>query len=306
VSLVRNWNRPLLCALLVLVPGPVFAAGVLVLKGPNAAPYEEALSGLRQAYSGASEIDYTKRQEFLTRTQNDPPRLIVAIGRAAAEMAHQRVSTVPLFYIMVPNPADSGLAGKNIGGISMTVPGDVQLADFKQLLTGITKPVAVLYHPRSQALVTLAQAQAPKLDLQLELVPVESAEQVRLRISMLKPIIGAVWVIPDESFATEPGNKWFTFLLNETSDLHLPLFVTMNTGSTFVREGALAAVVSDPRGMGRQAGELIKQIDAGKVTLESIGAAPPKALDWEINLRTAEKIGVAVPQSVLHGARTYR
>ncbi len=308
MSVLQNIASMWVGGLLTLASLPVCASPVLVLKGPDSAPYNEALNGFRQAYSGGVEMEHGKTHEFLTRIHTDPPPLIVAIGRASAAMAHQRASSIPLVFVMVPNPAESGLAGSNIAGVSMDISGTVQLTRFKQLLPYPKKPVAILYSPAHSApLVDEVQKAAPGLDLLLEQVPVESPEQVRPRIELVKPVIGAIWVVPDESFVVKDrANKWFTFLLNETTELHVPFLVTMNAGSTFVQEGALAAVVSDFLGMGRQCGELVKQIEAGQIKIENVGIRPPLATRWEVNLATAEKIGLTLPGAVVQSAKTYR
>ena len=305
---MRKIRSRLLCGVLLLVSVPVSGGPVLVLRGSNTGPFKEALTGFRQVYPTGVEIEQGKTKEFAARVQADHPSLIVAIGRTSAEMAHQRSSGIPIVFIMVPNPAESGLAGSNITGISMSVPGNVQLAHFKELLPNPKKPVAVIFNPATGApMVAEAQNAAAGLDLLLEQVPVESPEQVRLRIALVKPIIGAIWVVPDESFATkERENKWFKYLLGEATALRLPFFISMNAGSTFVREGAVAAVVSDFMGMGRQCGELVKQIEAGTMKVESIGLRPPESIGWEVNLNTAEKIGLAIPEAVLKSAKTYR
>ncbi len=301
MSVLGKWNRALLCGLSALVAVRSFGGPVVVLKGPNAAPYQEALRGFRQVHPGGSEIDQSKRQRFLAQLQIDPPSLVVAIGRSAAEFAHERCGTIPLLFVMVPDPAESKLTGTNIAGISMDIPGDVQLACFKQLLPHPEKSVAIVYSPaRSGSLVRDAQAEAGKLGLSLELIRVESPEQVRLRITMFKPVIGAVWVMPDESFATgERENKWFTFLVDETISGHLPLLITMNAGSPFVEDGALAALVSDSLDMGRQCGELVKRIESGKTKIESLGLQPPELAHWKVNPATARRIGLKLPATVM-------
>jgi ABC-type uncharacterized transport system substrate-binding protein len=289
-----------------LLSVPVLAAPVLVLKGPNLAPYKEALNGFRQAYAGGVEVEHGKTRDFLSRIQSDHPSLIVAIGRVSAEMAHQQAAAVPLVFVMVPDPAGSGLTGNNVAGVLMEVPGSVQLARFKEILPNLTKPIAVVYNSaKSAALVADAQAAAAGLNLQLETVPVQSADQVAMRITMVKPIIGAIWVVPEENFAIKEGDKWFTDLVRQTVGLRLPLFMTMNPSSGFVEKGALAAVVSDYLAMGRQCGELVKEIEAGKITVEKVGLRPPAAIQWQVNLGTAEKIGLPLPPSVLNIAKTY-
>lgn len=308
MSALRNISIAALCALCVLFPVSCTAAApVLVLKGPNAGPYKDALNGFHQAFPGAIEVAHGKEKEFSNLVAANPHSLIVAIGRASAEMAHERAPSLPLIFVLVANPAESGLSGTNIAGISMDIPGDVQLAHFKELLPNPKKPIGVIYNPsKSAALIAQAKQAAPGLDLSLEQVPVESAEQVRMRIALVKPIIGAIWVVPDESYVTrERANKWFTFLQNETSDLHVPLFVTMNAGSTFVQDGAVAALVSDFFGMGRQSGEVAKQIIDGKLKIQDLGIQPPSAIHWELNRGAAEKIGLTLPPAILQSAKVY-
>jgi len=294
--------------LYLLVAVQTWAAPVLVVRGPRSDPYRDALAGFRQAYSSATEIDQGSTKEFDKRLRMDPPRMIVAIGRSAAEMVHQRAGSIPLFFLMVPDPAGLGLTGTNIAGVSMDVPAQVQLSRFKELLPDTKKPMAVIYNPAtSAAVITQAQAAAPGLGIQLELVPVESSEQVRLRIGFVKPIIGSIWVVPDESFVTgERENKWFTYLLDEAKSMRMPFFISMNAASGFVREGALAAVVSDFSGIGRQAGELVNEIQSGKLKFESVGVRPPLALTWQIHRGTAQKIGLTIPPSVLQSATVFR
>ena len=296
-----------LCSLLVLFSVQLFASPVLVVKGPNTAPYKEALSGFRQAYSAGIEIDVGKSRELLTKIQTDHPSLIVAIGRASAELVHQQAGSIPLVFVMVPNPVQSGLTGNNVSGISMDVPGGVQLARFKEILPNPKKPIAVIFNPsKSASLIAEAQKAAPGLELLLEEVPVESPEQVGMRISLVKPIIGAIWIVPEENYVTKEGDKWFTDLLREATTLHLPLFITMNASSAFVQKGALAAVVADYFGMGRQCGELVKEIESGNTKAESIGLRPPVAITWQVNLGTAQKIGLTLPPTVVNSAKVYR
>src|SRR5436190_16025310 len=100
---------------------PAMAGTVLVLKGPNLAPYKEALSGFRQAYPGGIEVEHGKPRDFSSRVQAYRPALIVAIGRASAELARQQTPAIPLVFMMVAYPAESGLTGSNVAGISMDV-----------------------------------------------------------------------------------------------------------------------------------------------------------------------------------------
>jgi putative ABC transport system substrate-binding protein len=286
---------------LVLFSIPVFGGPVLVLKGPSEEPYDQALSGFRQVYPDGSDVS---KKQFLARVRTDPPPLIVAIGRVSAELAHENAPTIPLVFVMVANPDQSGLKGTNIAGISMDVPAGDQLAHFKELLVNPNKPVAILYNPANNApLVAEAQKAAPGLDLLLQPIEEKSTAQAAARIGFFKTAIGAIWVIPDDSFATK---ERFSFLVDETTKLHLPLFVTMRAFEPFVEKGALAAVVSDFLVVGRQCGELVKEIMAGKTKIGEVGIRPPVS-SWQINKKTAARIDLNLPQKVLNSpfVKTY-
>ena len=308
VSVVRKSRIAVLYGVLSLISAPVFAGPAWLLKSSNHAAYNEALSGFRRVYPGGIEIDFGKAQELLTRSQAEPPSVIVAIGSTAAETAHEKLPSIPLIFMMVPDPVRSGLTGANVAGISMDVPGDVQLAGFQDLLPDPQKRVAIVFNPaKSSSLVAQAQAEAARRGLFLELVPAESSEQVRLRFTFIRPLVGAIWIVPDESFlANDRSMTWFKFLANEATSARVPLFLSINAFSTLLsQEGALAALVADPAGMGEQCGELVKDIESGKVKFETIHLKPPQSFGWEVNPATADKIGAKVPESVLKSAKIY-
>ena len=294
--------------ILLLFQATVFAGPVWVLKSSNLPAFNEALNGFRKAHPGSVEIEPGKVDEALTRNQGERPSVIVAIGPAAATTVHQKVPTVPLVFLMVPDPARSGLAGANVAGISMDVPLGVQLAGFRELVPDRQKRMAIVYNPaRSSSLMAAAQSEAKSRNVLLELIPAESSEQIRLRFTLIKPIIGAIWVVPDESFvANDRTLTWFKFLVSEATELHVPLFVSINPLSDLLlQEGALAALVADPTGMGEQCGELVKEIELGHTKVEGVGLKAPQAVYWELNRSTAEKIGLKFPENVLKSARIY-
>jgi putative ABC transport system substrate-binding protein len=301
VSAAGKWNSALLCGCLALTAAQALGSGVLVVKGPNSAPYREAANGFRQAYPDGIEIDQGNKRELARRLQSDRPDLIVAIGREAVEAANEGRGQVPLVFTMVPNLARAGLSGGNIAGISMEIPGDLQLARIHELLP-LRTAIAVLHNPaRVASVVAQAQSAADRLGVHLEPVAVETPAEVRQRFNMIKPIVEAVWVVPDE-FATT-ATVW-EFLLKETTRVGLPLFFT--NGEAAVERGALASLVVDYRDLGRQCGQLVREITTGKVKLPEIGIKPPETVRWIVNLNTASKIGVTIPQKILDSAKKYR
>jgi putative tryptophan/tyrosine transport system substrate-binding protein len=297
----RKWDSSFLCVLVVLISVRALAGGVLVLKGPNNGPHkipcQEALSGFRQAYRGGIELD---KRELSRRLQTDRPALLVAFGREAAETAHQQSGDLPLIVVMVSDPATLGLTSKNVAGISMLLSGDLQLTRFKELLPDC-KSIAVIHNPRSGRSVAEAEAAARRLHMHLEDVPVDSPLDVQNRFNLVKPIVNAIWVIPDD-FTTPQSVQ--DFLLEETKGPSLPLVFTNWEGA--VAKGALAALILDYRDIGRQCGDLVQQIASGKATVAAIGIRPPETARWVVNTKTASRIGVAIPPDILNSAKIYR
>jgi serine/threonine protein kinase len=148
--------------------------GVLLLKGSDAPPFLEALSGFRDSCPEVPVLDSSNSREFSTQLSSHPPSLIVAVGRQAAEIAHSQAPAIPLMLLMVRQPATLGLTGQNIAGVSMDIPGDIQLTRFKELLPD-RRVFVLIYNPTNNSTAAQeAKAVAQGIQVQLQFVKANS------------------------------------------------------------------------------------------------------------------------------------
>ncbi len=92
------------------------APGIAVLKSHDIAPINQALAGfLATCPEQVTTYDLggnaSDTQGMMTRLMASPPRLIVAIGPLAAQVARTEARGIPLLFLLVRNPRQQGLEG---------------------------------------------------------------------------------------------------------------------------------------------------------------------------------------------------
>ena len=278
------------------------ADGILVLKSQNSEPYTQALNGFREACGGQpTEIDLagskSRKDYFVKHISANKPRLIVALGPLAAKMAQEEAKDIPVIFLMVSNPVRRGLKGDNIAGVSLDIPVSVQFTNYKVLLPKL-RTIGVIYDPTKTAtIIEEAQVAAKNLELELAAIAVDSPREVpRALTGLLNKGIDALWMVPDETVVTPES---FKFLLGETSKRLLPFLAASDI---FVEVGALAALTPDYKDAGRQGYDLVKAIDRGEQNLADLGTRPPAKVNLVLNMKTASKIGLRVPEELVESA----
>ena len=291
-----------LCCLAVLTTAAP-AADVLVVKSQNSEPYNQAIAGFRGACGDdkITEVNLngsnSRTREFTERLAEEKPRIILAVGLLAAQVAKAESTTVPIVFLMVSNPGRHGLQGGNIAGVALDISVTNQFARYSALIPTM-KTLGVIYDPtKTGALVEEAKTAATNAGLDLVAVPVDSQRKVRDALkTLLEKKIDALWMVPDETAITPDS---FKYLARETSRNKVAFLAA---SEIFVEVGALAALTPDYKDMGRQSCLLAKAIESGSQKPAEIGTAPPALVNLILNLKTAEKIGLTVPQSVKDSA----
>jgi ABC-type uncharacterized transport system substrate-binding protein len=65
----------------------------------------------------------------------------------------------------------------------------------------------------------------------------------------------------------------------------------------------LAALTPDYTDVGRQGCQLAMGFMDGQATVADVGVRPPRKVNLSLNLKTARKIGLAIPTSVIESAK---
>jgi len=282
------------------------AQGIVVLKSHDLEPFNQALAGFVAAcpmHITAYDLHGTKKEEssIIQRLTAVKPRLIVAIGPLAAQVARERLQDIPTIFVMVSNPPKHGLQGANLAGVSLDIPVKIQLAIYKSLVPTL-KTLGVIYDPeKTGSMVMEARGLVDTLGFQLLAVPVSTYKAVPAALRSLLGKIDALWMVPDETVVTPES---FKFLLLTAFANNLP-FVTVS--DIFVEAGALASLSPDYTDVGRQGCQLATDIASGQLRPAEVMVVPPTKVNLAVNLKTASKIGLTLPPEIIQSAnKVYR
>ncbi|NDY41816.1 hypothetical protein G3N55_02970 [Dissulfurirhabdus thermomarina] len=296
-----------LCALLLALGPPAAPAAettevVAVLEG-RLLPYLEAYQGISEGCGcqpAAVWLDTpVPQRELLRRIRARHPKIIVAMGSKVLRLLLTSQIKAPMVYGLVLNPwTFFNSRPKNVTGVAMNIaPEDYWWA----LLTlrPNARRVGLVYDPTQSAfLVEEAQRMTRKHHQVLVARAVSSPAEALHAIKEISPEIDAFWLLPD---TTVIRREILDYLLLNSLRYK---FVLMALSDKQVAAGALFSFDFDIRAMGRAAGEIVKVLQSG---------VPPSKvpLRWSprprliINMKTAEKIGVRVPEDLAKASRLF-
>ena len=282
------------------------AEGIVVLKSHDLEPFNQALAGFVAACPmHVTEYDLrgSKKEEssIIQRLTATRPRLIVAIGPLAAQVARERLQDIPSIFVMVSNPRKHGLQGEHLAGVSLDIPVRTQLAMYKSLVPTL-QTLGVIYDPeKTGTMIIEARSIADTLGFQLLAARVSSHKEVPAALRGLLGKIDALWMVPDDTVVTPES---FKFLLLTAFENNLP-FITVS--DIFVEAGALASLSPDYADVGRQGCQLATDIESGRLRPAEVMVVPPAKVKLAINLKTASKIGLTFSPEIVQSAnKVYR
>ena len=312
------YGRVLVCLVLVVCSIPMlFPRAVLgrditvaVVESRRIKAYDLALDGFKEVMSRRGykadfaryvvDVDLHTSYDLSEVVAESGAAVILALGTDAAKLVKEAHTSVPTVFSMVSEPGQSGLLnsgnnGSPMTGVCLDVPVKTQFSSLLDVVPRARK-IGVVYNPdESQFIVDAARSAANSMNLGLVTYPVRSEAEVPEALTELRPRIDALWLVSDRMVLTTQSLQYvflFTFQTN------LPL---MGLSEHFVKMGALCAVGPDYRDIGMQSGEFAAQILGGRHPEELPVAAPRKVL-LSLNLRTAEIIGLRIPDGVVREA----
>jgi putative ABC transport system substrate-binding protein len=191
-------------------------------------------------------------------------------------------------------PEQHGLTGANITGVPLEIPAMKQLEQLRDVAPRV-KRIGVIYSPAVGSFVTEATTAANKLGLKVVTQSIGSSREVADAFGKLSGQVDAVLLLPDSKVMNK---EVFNYLLRASLDANLPLFGFLEA---LTQAGALASISPDYQDIGARAAELVTQVlERGR------GAIPGKTYSrgaLSINLKTAERLGIAVDEHMIHNAK---
>lgn len=302
-------NPPLALACLALLlhgGAPIaFAGDVAVLTSADVDAYRSAVAGFKSVlvrHRVAKEYDmngdFDRGRGQLSEIESEvQPDLILAVGAWALQVVAEKGTTIPTIYTMVLNPpAILGQQSTTITGASMNVPTERALGILVTLGPEVRR-IGVVFDPSHTAYL-LAEARQTALP-GLEFVALEVSspgEAVSAFKTLQDQGVDALWILPDDTVLKSP--KILEEVILSSLKRGIPL---LGSSPRHAEMGApLSLYFANSEDIGRQAGELANQVFEGSPA--SLPFTKARKVDLVVNLRTAEKHGIRIPDEILAGA----
>ena len=284
-------SRVILFLLLIWAAGAAAKSKVAVVMSRLIPPYQKALNGFKKELDCDTTVfDLQKKrdlEEVAKEIKSSKPDLVLAIGSNALKLAKKHLKKIPVIFTMVLKP---GKTPGNVCGVSMTLPAKTHLQGLK-LLAPKVKSVGIVFNPKhSGSRVELFKKDAKGLGLKVVSVAANSKKEAFSAIKLLAGRVDSLWMVMDQDVVAN---------FNLLQSLSIKEKVPLATFSyKYVEMGALVALAPKFQDLGKQAGQLAKQIVSG-VSPKKLGVVSPTNFYYSINVNTALKIGVGVPPEVL-------
>ncbi len=266
----------------------------VVIKSQNLSAYNKVLKGfeaecIQNNITIKSIYDLKGKMKvghkIVRKVRKEKPDIILTVGVLATTIAKEELKNIPIVFCMVINHERFQLAGSNISGIATEIAIEEQLKGYQTILNPL-KNLGVIYDPsKTGNIVKSAETKVNDISMNLVKYEINSSKEVPEAMEDLTGRIDALWLLPDSTVVTK---KSFELIISTTLENKIPLLCTSDV---FVKAGALAAVFSDYKRVGRQAAQLSGEI-LERPSPGSLGIVNPDSFKLAINTDTAEKLGL--------------
>jgi putative ABC transport system substrate-binding protein len=242
--------------------------------------------------------DNFRLQKIITRIQNSPVDIIYVFGTTATKAVLLRIKKTPVVFNIVSRPVGSGIiAGwesseNNATGASNKVAAIHQLKTLKKVIN--FKRLGIIYNPKEQNSI-IQRNNVKRLESTLHFVLKEyriSREQDILQVlPQMQDKVDAVF-LPADSMIKFLGKK----IMKVVNEYKIPSLSSV--GSMVPEDCVLVGFVPKYYELGRIAARKAILILNGKNPSD----IPSSVLDYyniSVNMKTARKINIQIPMSVL-------
>ena len=290
-------------AFAVVSAGPPALAGayeIAVVQSLENPVYDKTIEGF-ETTCGGQVTTYTLDKSTKTLTASDladiksrKPSAILAIGPSALlEIVSKKPPMPVVFTAITEKPANVSPAA----GVLMNVPMEKQLETLLKIAPGV-KSVGVVYNKTKTAyFVTDLERAGKARNVTVQAIDVATPEDAVKALSGLFNTADAVFLSPDTSVHSSQLEQ-----LAGKLSVQKKKAVIGFRGSQ-LSNGFLFASEMDPVEMGKQAGDVTKQILAGKKP--SPAYEPVRKFKLIVNTKVATQLDLTVPADVSAGAKIF-
>jgi putative ABC transport system substrate-binding protein len=231
----------------------------------------------------------------------DRKDIIIAIATPTAIAAANATKRIPIVISAITDPVGAKLVkslekpGTNVTGTTDMSPVGEQLDLFKKLGYN-PKSIGIIYNSgeaNSRTLVAIAKKEAKKRGMKVVEATVTNSSAVLMAAKSLVGKVDAIYLPTDNTVISALES-----VLKVAYDNKLPV-ITGDTDS--VKRGALASYGLNYYKLGLQTGEMVDKILKGS-SPSTMPVETLKDLELYINLKSAKKIGLKVPDTMIERA----
>jgi putative ABC transport system substrate-binding protein len=236
-----------------------------------------------------------------------PVDILVSQGTATTRAAKAATSTVPIVFVRVADPVQLGVVaslarpGGNVTGTAAATTGPKQLEILKETIPGLRR-VAVLWHadnPGIGLMVRETEVGARSLGLELQVIGVRTTDELDAALETIaRSHPDALLVV-----ASLTVQRGFNQVPDFATKIRLPQMYS--DSQQYVGAGAMMFVGGNLAAASRDSAALVDRIFKGAKPAD-LPVALPTQIDFIVNLATAARIGLAIPDSVLRQASEIR
>ena len=291
----------------------VFKVGILqLMEHPSLNTIRESIiEGLAdEGYTDGEnlEIDYKNGQNDMTNMKTiaqafvaDKCDVIVAIATPAAQAVLSETTKIPIIFAAVTDPVDAELVdslenpGGNVSGTSDEVSAEAIMELAKQITPGF-KTIGALYsagEDNSDSVVKGLKEYAEANGCEVVESTVTNTSEVQQAAQYLADKVDVVYSPIDNTVASSMAVATEIF-----NNAKIPFYVSADS---MVQDGGLATYGIDYTVLGKETAKMVAQIFGG-ADVSTMAVVKMSDMNIYVNTKTADAIGVEIPQSILEKA----
>ncbi|MCD4674619.1 MAG: ABC transporter substrate-binding protein [Desulfobacula sp.] len=298
---------PCVLSLFVFLPGHIFAKeysiAMITWRGETVAE-KGFIDGLdNSTYDIAltkyhADQDDFQLQKIITQIQNNSVDIIYVFGTTATKAVLSRIKDIPVIFNIVSRPVGSGIIASwkssknNATGASNKVSEINQLKTLKKVIN--YKNLGIIYNPKEQNAIIQrnnVKQLENRLDFSLKEYSISQEQDILLILPQMKDKVDAVF-LPADSMIKFLGKK----IMEKVNEYKIPSLSSV--GSMVPEDGVLLGFVPKYYELGKIAARKAVLILNGRKPSD----IPSSVLDHyhiSVNMKTARKINIQIPMSVL-------
>mgnify|MGYP005943479315 FL=1 len=253
-----------------------------------------------------AQADQSNLQNIAARFVSNDSKILFAIATPAAQTLAAATKTIPIVATAVTNfevaklVASNEKPGGNVTGVSDINPVAEQFALLMKFAPD-AKAIGTIYNSseiNSTYQIELLKKAASAAGVEVVEASVSSVNDIQQAVASLKGKVGGLYLPTDNIIASA-----VPVLMKSVFEAGIP---TVAGEGGMVRAGILASIAVDYYTLGKMTGAMGADILDGKKKPADMPIQSQKAEKVLINLKTAETMGIQIPEDILKTAETVK